>query len=99
MSKKKKNGQEGVATKPERAGMRMGIARPPCKKKYKEGTEGAPHSTTDNMDRRGWALARAWAQGGGKPYPLCKQKKKNTNRVAANLERTGSGTGMSIADG
>ena len=42
-----------MATKPERAGMSMGVARPLATKKEKEGTEGAPHPTTKNMDRRG----------------------------------------------
>ena len=44
-------------------------------------------------------MARAWAQGGGEPYPVCKQTKKKQDRVAANLERTGFGAGMGIAGG
>ena len=83
--------------------MRIEDVRPPHPLSAKE--EGLatksppPHpSITKNMDKRGWALARAWALGGGKPYRSVSRQKKH-NRVAANLERTGSGTGMSIADG
>ena len=59
-----------------------------------------PSFDNEKHGQEGAGIGVGVGDGGGKRLTrsVSRQKKKQ-DRVAANLERTGSGTGMSIADG